>query len=320
MTTPGFAGETGGGRDGRSVLDASGFAEREMGRLREAAEAVRSACPLAPRAAVVLGSGLGGAIAEWEAECEIPYENIPHFPRSTAPGHRGRLILGRVGGMPVAAMQGRCHLYEGYSGAEVVFPVRVMKLLGVRVLVATAAVGCLNDLWAPGDLVLVSDHINLQGASPLAGPNLDALGPRFPDMSAPYDAQLQERAMASAAGAGIRLWRGVYAAMAGPQLETRAEHRMLRTMGADVVGMSTVPEVTAAHHMGLRALALAVVTNTCLPVPEPATAESVVAAAQTAAPNVARIVEDVLAALARAEEALAGDSPGAEGPTPDEVP
>ena len=301
MTGPEFlaratAAERGRGRP--PSLGADGFAACEMERLREAAAAVQAACPLAPEAGIVLGTGLGAAADRWKVECEIPYEDVPHFPRSTAPGHRGRLLLGKIGALPVAAMQGRCHLYEGYSAAEVVFPVRVMKLLGARVLVATAAAGCLHDLWPPGDLMLVGDHVNLQGTSPLVGANLDALGPRFPDMSAPYDAGLQDRAMTVAAAAGIRLWRGVYAAVAGPQLETPAELRLLRAMGADVVGMSTVPEVIAARHMYLRVVGLSVVTNTCLPVPEPASAESVAAAAATAAPALARVVEGVLTAPA----------------------
>lgn len=272
----------------------AGFAAREMARLHEAAAAVRALCPLEPRAGVVLGSGLGGAAESWKAEIEIPYEDLPHFPRSTAPGHRGRLVLGRLGGVPVAAMQGRCHLYEGYSAAQVVFPVRVMKLLGARVLVVTAAAGCLHDRWPPGDLVVLDDHVSFLGASPLTGPNLDDLGPRFPEMSACYDPGLKAQATAAAKAAGATLRRGVYAAMRGPQLETVAENRMLRALGADLVGMSTVPEVVAGRHMGMRVLGVAVVTNTCLPQPEPATAESVVAAAREAQPSLLRILAGVL--------------------------
>lgn len=269
-------------------------AVREMERLQEAAAAVRALCSLEPRAGIVLGTGLGGAAKGWDAVGEIPYEDIPHFPRSTAPSHRGRLVLGRLGGVPVVAMQGRCHLYEGYSGAQVVFPVRVMKLLGARVLVVTAAAGCLHDQWRPGDLVALDDHINLLGASPLTGPNLDELGPRFPEMSACYDPGLKERAAAAAEAAGVTLRRGVYAAMRGPQLETVAENRMLRAMGADVVGMSTVPEVIAGRHMDMRVLGVSVVTNTCLPEPEPATAESVAAAARAAQPGLLRVLAGVL--------------------------
>jgi len=269
-------------------------AAREMERLQEAAAAVRALCALEPCAGVVLGTGLGGAAEGWDAVREIPYEDIPHFPRSTAPSHRGRLVLGRLGGVPVAAMQGRCHLYEGWSAAQVAFPVRVMKLLGARVLVVTAAAGCLHERWPPGDLVALDDHINFLGASPLTGPNLDSLGPRFPEMSACYDPGLRERAAAAAEAAGVTLRRGVYAAMRGPQLETVAENRMLRAVGADVVGMSTVPEVIAGRHMGMRVLGVSVVTNTCLPEPEPATAESVAAAARAAQPGLLRVLAGVL--------------------------
>lgn len=319
MTPRDFAGRPRGRTNPPSGHGGGDFAAREMERLQEAAAAVRAACPLVPEAGIVLGTGLGGAAAGWDAECEIPYEDLPHFPRSTAPGHRGRLFLGRIGTLPVAAMRGRVHLYEGHCAAGVAFPVRVVKLLGATTLVSTAAAGCLHDLWPPGDLMLVGDHVNLQGTSPLAGANLDALGPRFPDMSAPYDAAIQEQAMKAAAAAGIRLWRGVYAAVAGPQLETPAELRLLRAMGADVVGMSMAPEVIAARHMGMRVAGLCVVTNTCLPAPAPATAESVVLAARAAAPKLARVIEDVLAAPARAGGALAGDFPGTNGPAPDEA-
>ncbi len=288
----------------------TGFAEGEMARLREAAAAVRRSCSVEPRAGVVLGTGLGGAAAEWDVECEIPYEEIPHFPRSTASNHRGRLVLARLRGAPVVAMQGRIHLYEGYSAAQVVFPVRVLKLLGARDLVVTAAAGCLHDRWRPGDWVALDDHVNLQGTSPLIGPNLDELGPRFPDMSAPYDEALRERAAAAAAAGGVPLRRGVYAAVRGPQLETGAENRMLRAAGADVVGMSTVPETIAARHMGMRVLGLSVVANTCLPVPDAATAESVAAAAQAAQPALLRILSGVLGDPAIEACRPAAGSPG----------
>lgn len=296
-------------------MTAAGFAEREMARLREAAAAVRRRCPLEPRVAVVLGTGLGAAADAWDAECELPYEEIPHFPRSTAPSHRGRLVLGTFAGVPAAAMQGRLHLYEGHSLAQVAFPVRVLGLLGAGTLVATAAAGCLHDRWSPGDWVALDDHINLQGASPLTGPNLDELGPRFPDMTACYDARLRERAAAAAEAAGERLRRGVYAAVRGPQLESAAENRMLRAAGADLVGMSTVPETITARHMGMRVLGLSVVTNTCLPVPEPATAESVAAAARAAQPVLLRILSAVFA------DAAAADAlpPAARPPSPGEA-
>lgn len=214
-----------------------------------------------PRVAVVLGSGLGAFAAELDDRTEIPYASIPHWPRSTAIGHAGKLVIGSLGGFPVAVMAGRVHLYEGYTQAQVVFGVRVLAKLGVRTFVFTNAAGGINPAYGRGGLVLISDHINLQGSNPLTGPNDDSLGPRFPDMSEAYLAELRKVAKEVASGLGITLGEGVYAAMLGPSYETPAEIRYLRAIGADLVGMSTVPEVIVANHMGARVLAISCVTN-----------------------------------------------------------
>ena len=286
-------------------------AAHEWARLQEAAAAVRAASEIEPRTAFVLGTGLGGLAQAIEVEAEIPYEDLPHFPRATVESHRGRLLLGALEGVPVVAMQGRPHRYEGWSLREVVFPVRVMRLLGAEVLLLSAACGGMNPLWAPGDLVVLRDHVNLLGDSPLVGPNLDALGPRFPDMSAPYDPELRRAAAAAALAQGVALREGVYVAVAGPQLETRAEYRMLRALGADVVGMSTVPEVIAARHMGMRILALAVVTDQCLPdaLQEVDLAE-IVAVAAAAEPALTRLATAVVAGLAAPSVVPPDASPG----------
>lgn len=285
-------------------------AAREWARLQEAAAAVRAASETEPRTAFVLGTGLGGLAQAIEVEAEIPYEDLPHFPRAIVESHRGRLLLGSLEGVPVVAMQGRPHRYEGWSLREVVFPVRVMKLLGAEVLLLSAACGGMNPLWAPGDLVMLRDHVNLLGDSPLVGPNLDALGPRFPDMSAPYDPELRRAAAAAALAQGVALREGVYVAVAGPQLETRAEYRMLRALGADVVGMSTVPEVIAARHMGMRVLALAVVTDQCLPdALQEVDLAQIVAVASAAEPTLTRLATAVVAGLAAPSVAPPDASP-----------
>ena len=291
----------------------------EMDRLREAVRAVRGAGGAAPKVGIVLGTGLGGLAASIDVEVAIPYEDLPHFPVSTVESHHGKVLLGTLDGVRVVAMQGRFHRYEGYTLRQIVFPVRVMKLLGADTLIGSAACGGMNPLWGPGDLVALDDHINFMGDSPLTGPNLDELGPRFPDMSAPYDHDLQEAAAAVAMAAGIPLRRGVYVAVVGPQLETRAEYRMLRAMGADVVGMSTVPEVIAARHMGMRVLAIAVITDQCLPdALEEADVATIIATARAAEPKLARLVAGVVGGLGAddpgAEHSAtgAGDDPGAD--------
>ncbi len=269
-----------------------------MASLREAESFVRSRSRLVPRVGIVLGTGLGRVAEEIETALSIPYGEIPHFPLSTVEGHEGRLILGTLAGTEVVAMQGRFHLYEGYDLREVTFPIRVMALLGAEVLVVSAACGGMNPEWRPGELVLLDDHINLLGHNPLVGPNLDELGPRFPDMSEPYDRGLQELAREVAAEEGITLRKGVYVAVQGPNLETPAEYRMLRGMGADVVGMSTVPEVIVARHMGMRVLGLTIITDSCLPDElEPVDVAKIIQTARGAEPNLASIVRGVAARL-----------------------
>jgi len=226
-----------------------------------AVERIREGTDLEPRAGVVLGSGLGGLAESVEGAVEIPYGEIPGWPVSTAVGHAGTLVLGAIGGVPVAIMRGRAHLYEGIGADRVVFGVRVLGRLGIRSLVVTNAAGAINTTYRPGQLVLVADHVNLQGASPLVGPNDDALGPRFPDMSDAYDAGLRSAARDAASRLGIELQEGVYAAWLGPQFETPAEIRFLRAVGGDLAGMSTVPEVIAARHQRIRCLVISVVTN-----------------------------------------------------------
>jgi purine-nucleoside phosphorylase len=223
---------------------------------------IRGGTELEPRVGVILGSGLGGLADELEERVEIPYTEIPGWPSSTAVGHAGTLVLGLLDDVPVAAMRGRAHLYEGISADRVVFPVRVLGRLGIRSLVVTNAAGGINTSFRPGLLVLISDHVNLQGTSPLVGPNDESLGPRFPDMSDAYDPDFRASAREAAARLGIELGEGVYAAWLGPQFETPAEIRFMRTAGGDLAGMSTVQEVIAARHLGIRVLGISVVTNT----------------------------------------------------------
>ena len=269
-----------------------------VGGLRAALEAIRLGTDLEPRVAVVLGTGLGGLGEAMEVDAVVPYGEIPGFPLSTVESHTGRLLAGTLEGVPVVAMQGRFHRYEGYSLQEVTFPVRVMRLMGAETLVVSGACGGLDPLLSLGDLVLLDDHINLMADTPLVGPNPDELGPRFPDMSEPYDRELQERAQAVAMARGIPLKRGVYVAVVGPNLETRAEYRMLRTLGADVVGMSTVPEVIVARHMGMRVLGVSIVTDLCLPdALEVADVQSIIRTAAAAEPHLTALVRDVVGQL-----------------------
>ena len=225
-----------------------------VGRIREESE-------LAPRVGVILGSGLGGLADELSEPVEIPYPEIPGWPISTAVGHAGTLVLGTLGGVPLAVMRGRAHLYEGIGADRVAFGVRVLGRLGIRSLVVTNAAGGIDPAYRPGQLVLISDHVNLQGTSSLVGANDDSLGPRFPDMSDAYDHELRARAQEIAARLGIDVGEGVYAAWLGPQFETPAEIRFMRAVGGDLAGMSTVQEVIAARHMGIRVLGISVVTN-----------------------------------------------------------
>jgi len=267
--------------------------------VQEAADALRQRVGETARVGIILGTGLGKLAAEIEARETVPYGEIPHFPLSTVESHEGRLIAGTLRGVEVLAMQGRFHLYEGYSAWQITLPVRVMAALGVETLLISNAAGGMNPLYRRGDLMLTTDHINLQGVNPLTGPNVDAWGPRFPDMSAPYDRDLRDVAEAAALERGIRLQQGVYVAVVGPNLETRAEYRFLRGIGADVVGMSTVPEVIVARHQGLRCLAISVVTDECFPdALEPVSIEDVLAAAAEAEPKLTTLMGDVVETLA----------------------
>ncbi len=264
-------------------------------RIQQAAAVVRGRCSFAPDVGIILGTGLGGLVKEIAAEAIIPYEEIPGFPLSTVESHAGRLILGTLRGRRVVAMQGRFHRYEGYSLQEVTFPVRVMKALGARALVVTNVSGGMHPLWAPGDLVLIADHINLLGDNPLIGRNDDRLGPRFPDMSDPYDSGLRALVRQLALAQGVTLREGVYVSVPGPNLETRAEYRMLRAMGADIVGMSTVPEVIVAVHQGMKVAGLSIVTDQCLPdALVPADIEHIIAIANGAEPKLTRLVAELV--------------------------
>jgi len=267
--------------------------------VREAAEAVRGHWDGAARAGIILGTGLGGLAQRIEAEATLDYESIPHFPRSTAIGHTGQLVCGRVEGVPVVAMEGRFHAYEGYSHRQITFPVRVMKALGAELLIVSNACGGMNPQFAQGDIVVIEDHINLMGDNPLLGINDDSLGPRFPDMCAPYDPRLIETALEIARRENFAAHKGVYVAVTGPNLETRAEYRFLRAIGADVVGMSTVPEVIVAVHAGMRVLGLSIITDRCLPdALKPADIDEILGTAARAEPNLRKIVLGVLAAEA----------------------
>ncbi|MFN8667664.1 MAG: purine-nucleoside phosphorylase [Gemmatimonadaceae bacterium] len=266
--------------------------------IERAAAAVRARFARVPDVAIVLGTGLGGLAKAIEVEQVIEYGDIPEFPLSTVESHAGRLLCGTLAGKTVIAMQGRFHRYEGYSLQQVTFPVRVLRALGARTLVVSNACGGMHPLWQAGDLMLIADHINLLGDNPLLGRNDDRLGPRFPDMSEPYDAALREIARAEAKRQGITLREGVYVAVTGPNLETRAEYRMLRTLGADVVGMSTVPEVIVAVHGGMRVLGVSIITDLCLPdALEPASLEKIIAVAAKAEPHLTSLVTGVLERL-----------------------
>lgn len=261
---------------------------------KEAQARIESRTTIRPGYGIILGTGLGKLADLIKAETIVPYEDIPHFPVSTVEQHAGKLIMGTLAGKPVMAMQGRFHFYEGYTMQQIVFPVRVMKLMGAKGLVVSNACGGINPLFGPGTIMAISDHINLLPGNPLIGPNDNRIGPRFPDMSEPYSARLLELVNSVALQNRIPLARGVYAAMTGPCLETRAEYRMLKTLGADVIGMSTVPEVIAAVHAGLEVLGLSVVTDSCLPdALEPADIKKIIAVAAGAEPKLITLIEKV---------------------------
>lgn len=251
-----------------------------------------------PEIAIILGTGLGALAEDIDADAVIPYQEIPDFPIATVESHSGSLMLGQLEGKSVVAMRGRFHRYEGYTLRQVTFPVRVMQALGAELLIASNAAGGMNPLWDVGDLMLIADHINLQGDSPLVGPNPDEFGPRFPDMSETYDLELQVLAERVALEQGIPLRHGVYVAVTGPNLETRAEYRFLRMIGADVVGMSTVPEVIAAVHGGMRVLGLSIITDACLPdALKPASVEEIIRVAGEAEPKLTRLIRGVVSRI-----------------------
>jgi len=230
-------------------------------RAEHATRIIRARTTVEPRIAIVLGSGLGGFADDFEEAVGIPYEDIPGFKRSTAQGHAGRLVVGKIDSVPLLAMQGRVHYYEGYSLEEVTFPVRTFKLLGIKTLILTNAAGGINVELQQGALMVLSDHLNLMGENPLRGPNDERFGPRFPDMSAVYSPELQELVVEEAKEIGVEVRRGIYGALAGPSYETPAEIVLLRNLGADAVGMSTVPEAIVARHMGLEVLGISCITN-----------------------------------------------------------
>ena len=263
--------------------------------INESAVAIQARWSSRPRAGIILGTGLGNLAEQIAGAVRLGYEEIPHFSRSTALGHKGQLLCGELAGVPVVTMEGRFHLYEGYDPAEVALPVWVMKQLGIELLIVSNASGGLNPQYSSGDIMIVEDHINLMFGNPLVGINDDSLGPRFPDMSRPYDQRLVDRALSIARREGWAVHRGVYVAMTGPSYETRAEYRFLRQIGGDVVGMSTVPEVIAARHAGLRVMALSTVTNMCLPdAIETTTGEDVMRIAAAVEPKLRTIVHRVL--------------------------
>jgi purine-nucleoside phosphorylase len=245
----------------KTTKKAADAATGEFERAELAADFIFSKTSLRPSIALVLGSGLGAFADEFSDAVKIPYAEIPHFPRSTAVGHAGNLVIGNVDSIPVAGMQGRVHLYEGYSVKDVSFPIRVFARMGVKAVILTNAAGGIKHEFTQGRLVVIKDHINLQGANPLSGPNDERFGPRFPDMTVAYDRRFREITVGEGNRLGIGMYEGVYAAVAGPSYETPAEIRYLRAIGADLVGMSTVPEVITARHSGIRVLGISCVTN-----------------------------------------------------------
>jgi purine-nucleoside phosphorylase len=264
-------------------------------KIAEATAAIRQAWPHTPQAAIILGTGLGGLVEQMDIEATLEYGEIPHFPTATATGHRGRLVCGQLEGVPVVAMEGRFHLYEGYSLKQITLPVRVFKALGAELLVVSNACGGMNPYYRCGDIMLIEDHINLLGDNPLIGINDDRLGPRFPDMCEPYDQRLIDRALEIARREGIVAHKGVFVAVAGPNLETRDEYRFLRTIGADVVGMSTIPEVIVAVHCGLKVVGFSVVTDICLPdALEPCDVQKIIAVANEAEPRLCTLVREII--------------------------
>ncbi len=263
--------------------------------INEAVSFIESNTAAKPEIGIILGTGLGGLAAEIEVDKYLPYDEIPHFPISTVETHEGKLIFGKLGGKSVVAMQGRFHFYEGYNMRQITFPVRVMKKLGIHTLLISNAAGGMNPLYHRGDLMLIADHINLLGDNPLIGPNLDDFGPRFPDMSEPYSEKLIELAENVGIENRIKLQKGVFIAVSGPNLETKAEYRFLRGIGGDVVGMSTVPENIAAIHCGIKVLGISVITDECFPdALQPVNVEEIIETAKNAEPKLTLIMKKVI--------------------------
>lgn len=268
-------------------------------KIQETCAFIRKHTQQTPCAGMILGTGLGGLVGDIDVEATLSYEEIPHFLSSTATGHAGRLVIGRLAGVPIIAMEGRFHFYEGYSLQDITLPVRVFKELGAELLLVSNACGGLNPYYANGDIMVIEDQINWIGGNPLIGVNDDRLGPRFPDMSQPYDQAWIDRTLEVAHREGLYPHKGVFVAVAGPCLETRAEYRFLRQAGADVVGMSTVPETIVAVHCGLKVIGLSVVTDMCLPdAIKPANVEEIIAIANSAEPKLRAIVRGVIGELA----------------------
>ncbi|HUB59144.1 MAG TPA: purine-nucleoside phosphorylase [Puia sp.] len=269
-----------------------------LSQIEESVRVIRSRCALEPRIGIVLGSGLGNLVREITVEQEIDYESIPHFPVSTVDGHCGKLIFGRLSGRPVVILSGRFHYYEGYTPQQVVFPIRVLKFLGVETLLVSNAAGGMNAAFRVGDLMIIRDHISLFTVNPLLGKNESGLGPRFPDMSEPYSKELIRKAKVVAERLGIEVREGVYAGVTGPSFETRAEYKLLRIVGGDAVGMSTVQEVIAARHLGLAVFAMSVITDLGIREEENLiTHEEVLAAAGAAEPRLAAVFKALVGEL-----------------------
>lgn len=264
-------------------------------KLNETLEAVRKITTEEYEVGIVLGTGLGGLVNEIEIEHKIEYKDLPHFPLSTVESHQGKLIFGKINGKNIVAMQGRFHYYEGYTMKQITYPIRVMKMLGVKTLLVSNACGGMNPLFKRGDVMLIVDHINLLGDNPLIGKNESEFGPRFPDMSEPYDKELIDLAEQVALENQVKVQKGVYVAVPGPNLETKAEYRFLRTIGADVVGMSTVPEDIVAVHSGIKVLGISIITDECFPESlQPVTVEEVIETAMKAEPKMTTIMKEVI--------------------------
>ncbi len=269
-----------------------------INKIKETLEVIRKTTSENYEIGIILGTGLGGLVDEIEIAHEINYSDLPHFPLSTVESHKGKLIFGKIGDKNVVAMQGRFHYYEGYSMQQITYPVRVMKFLGVETLLVSNACGGMNPLFRKGDVMIIVDHINLLGDNPLIGKNEDELGPRFPDMSEPYSYDLIELAESVALENKIKVQKGVYVAVPGPNLETKAEYRFLRTIGADVVGMSTIPENIVANHMGMKVLGLSIITDECFPESlKPVDVKEIIATAMEAEPKMTLIMKEVIKKL-----------------------